>query len=176
MKTIKIFLLTVIYCFVLFFLCEKNDNNTAPPPPPYVFKFKEGKDYSNKVYVKLNDEKTRIIAYPSYPDLKYDTVIDIYKSYYFGHGYTNGINTAYLDITVEEFKHADDTLDTKEEMWQLIIDKDPYAEFYVDENNYLLNHCPECLDKDTTWPNHDTAKFHRLVDNNELGKYLKRLK
>jgi hypothetical protein len=78
-------------------------------------------------------------------------------------------------MTVVEFEEADDTL-TVEDMWELIIDKDPYAEFYLDEDDYLFKRCPECVGKDTIYSVIDTAKFHHLIDNNELEKYLKRLK
>ncbi len=113
MKTINSSLIIFICCFILCFSCEKKDvNEKLPEPAPVIYKFRDGKNYFNNVYVALNDEKTRIIAYPSYGDLKYDSIgiIDIYKGYYFvPMGCFNyGINTAYLDMTVEEFEHADD--------------------------------------------------------------------
>ncbi|MBN2521438.1 MAG: hypothetical protein JXB17_13070 [Bacteroidales bacterium] len=156
--------------------CEDNVEYFADSSPT-IFLFKEGKDYSKNVYVLLNDDKTRIIGYPSYKDLKYDTLglLDIYKGYYFTLDMTYGVNSAYLSLTVKEFEFADDTISV-EDMEKLIIDKDPYAEFYFDENKYLLNRCSECIDKDTTWPAYDTAKLHRLIDNGELSKYLNRVK
>lgn len=190
MNFIRIILLTIVSFTLLLFSCEKNNGKQALEPPPCVFKFKEGRDYPNLVYVCLNDEKTHIIGYSTYNDIKWDTIsdiIDIYKNYYFAPqgGIICDINTAYLSITIDEYEHIDDTI-TIDYMEKLIIDKDPFAEYYVDENNYLVydenskdNYWLKENEQgsyDTIWHVYDTAKFHRLVDNNELGEYLIRLK
>lgn len=190
MNFIKIILLTFVSSGLLFFSCEKDNGEQELPPPPCVFKFKEGKDYLNNVYVCLDEKKTSIIGYPTYEGLQRDTAtdfIDIYKNYFFVHqGKINcDTNTAYLSITIDEYEHIDDTI-TIDYMEKLIIDKDPFAEYYVDENNYLVydenskdNYWLKENEQgsyDTIWHVYDTAKFHRLVDNNELGEYLIRLK
>jgi hypothetical protein len=179
MNTFKQILIIIIVPILLFISCENNDPEKELPPPPCVFIFNEKLDYMNYVFVCLNDQKNEIIGYPTYEGIvKWDSsYYHFYKGYYLvSQGrITCDTNTAYLNITLDEYKSMDDTISI-DYMEKKIIEKDPFAEYYVDEDGYLGTDCPECLEKDTVWPAIDTAKFHRLVDNNELEKYLKRLK
>ncbi|MBN1950615.1 MAG: hypothetical protein JW801_05395 [Bacteroidales bacterium] len=71
-------------------------------------------------------------------------------------------------------------------MYGLILDIDPFEEFYVGEDGYFVadeNSTSNYWLKenseggiDTMWHVYDTAKFRRTVDNEELGIYLKQLK
>jgi len=164
----------------LFYQCKEKVSLTKNGEIPHIFKFKDGKDYSNNVFVILNEKKDRITGIKGcikdsimfYSTYKY--YLDYYKGYYF-EKQNFGINTGYLSISPEDYEKVCDTM-TVETMWTLLIDKDPYSEYYYDEDQYLGNSCSECEGKDTTWAALDTAKFHRLVDNGELEKYLKRVK
>jgi len=140
----------------------------------HIFKFKEGKEYLiDHVFVLLSKDRKSISGYPDHSVINLKAA-DIYKKYYLD-APNYGLNTAYLSLTIEEFNRTWDTLQA-ETMDKLLIEKDPYEEYYYNEDGYLANHCPECLNKDTTWSAIDTAKFHRLVDKGELEKYLKRVK
>ncbi len=164
----------IIILFVGLSSCE-TDNCCTLAPPLSVYQFKEGKDYSSNVYVLLDRTRDRIIGYPSYGDVK-DTnekIIDYYKGYYYGQGFY-GMYTAFLDILIEDFQWIDDTI-TEKGFYGHLLDKDPFEEYYIDEDNYLANDCPECPLMDTIWPAIDTSKFHRLVDSQTIGLHLKRL-
>ena len=172
--------LIIILTFILFSSCEENNKSKDLPPNAVVYKFKSDSSREkslNKVCVQLTKDRESILGVPGYRDPCADPADEpphVYKDYCL-QGPNYGLYTAYLNITKEQFQKAVDTL-TRQDMEELIIDRDPYAEYYVDEDGYLGTDCPECLEKDTVWPAIDTAKFHRLVDNNELEKYLKRLK
>lgn len=174
MKTKKALFLILISIFILQFSCEENDNiSQSAEPWVVIYKFKPDKDYTGNVYVRLNSEKNRITAYPSYPDVENEVdYTDSYKGYYLGNGY-NGIYTAFLDISIEDFQYIDDTI-TVAGLYAHIIDKNPFEELYSDPDRALFNSCPQCVEMDTTWLAVDTVKFHEFVDNNELEKYLKK--
>lgn len=157
-------------------LCLSCTPDCCDEPAYSILKFKDGKDsLINYVYVNLNNDKTRMIAYPSAIDYEIirDTAFDVYKSYYYEQP-NYGVNTAYLNLTIKKFIEVGDTISAKT-LEGLIYERDPYSEFYRDESNYLIKKCPECP-LDTVMSVLDLTKFHTLVDEGELGKYLKRLK
>ncbi|MFC2138311.1 hypothetical protein ACFLTE_09060 [Bacteroidota bacterium] len=173
---VTIFLKFQIFLSIIFlpflFSCEKVKH--ADSPAGDVLKFRDGVDYSDNVYVLISEDKKRMVGYPAYKENFDNSAYDVYKGYHLLK-INYGINTGYLSLTFEEYGKVKDTISRKT-IESLIIDRDPYSEFYYDEDNYLLNHCPECEDMDTIWPGYDTAKFHRLVDNGELEIHLKRVK
>ena len=173
MKTINLILVLAATLNIILASCDK-DPCCIDEPADNILKFKNGKDYSKNVFVQLSDDKKSVNGHPGYKGMIDIEPLDFYKGYYLELP-NYGILTGYLSLTIEEYKNVPDTFN-KVAIEDLIIDKDPYEEYYYDEDKYLKNDCPECLDKDTIWHAIDTAKFHRLVDNGELGKYLKRVK
>jgi len=182
MKTINLLLILSATLNIILVSCDK-DPCCADLPTTDVLKFKDGKDYSNNVFVLLSEDKKGVNVYPDYmTEIK---PLDNYKGYYLKLP-NYGVLTGYLSLTIEEYKNVPDTFN-KVAIENLIIDKDPYEEYYYDEDNYLVfgegednywlkknDECSECYD--TIWHVYDTSKFHRLVDNGELGRYLKRVK
>jgi len=112
-------------------------------PRDRVVKFKQGNEYLvDHVYVLLKKDKSEIVGYPDKAIVN-KFAFDYYKGYYLNNP-EFGINTGYLSITIEEFALYCDTLSTIT-MDHLLIEDDPYSEYYYDESNYLLNNCPECV-------------------------------
>jgi hypothetical protein len=141
-----------------------------------VFKYKEGINYIDYVPVYVDSSRKLIIGYPSYKDVAYllNRNPEPYKNYFLGF-LQYGFNTGYLGITIEEFDNIDDTL-TKAGCYGLIIEWNPFQEFYIDEQNYLkYNPTDVELQENTSYPSVDTALFHDLVDSNELSLYLKQV-
>jgi hypothetical protein len=78
--------------------------------------------------------------------------------------------TGFVNLTIDEYFRGEDTI-TAEEFDDLLIEVNPFIEFYVDENRYLSVKD----DSVTMYRNHlayDTIVFHQLVDSNNLGLYL----
>ena len=168
-------LLVIILGFSFAFSCSEDPIPVCcAEPKNHVVKFKEGNEYLvGHVYVMLNKDKSEVLGYPDKAIVN-KSAFDYYKGYYLNMP-DFGINTGYLSMTIESFSLYWDTLNTNA-IDHLLIEKDPYAEYYYDETDYLLNHCPECIGKDTMWMAIDTEKFHRLIDSAELEKYLNRVK
>ncbi len=103
--------------------------------------YKTKKDYSRNVAVSLSDDKSRIVSYPHPSDvyykgkLAYPTLLDS------GYRLDNlgiNINVAYLDISLEEYGKYQ-KVPSLNELYELIIDKDPLSVLYYCGNRQKLN-------------------------------------
>jgi len=97
--------------------------------PPIVV-YKMTKDYSKNVAITLSGDKKTIVSYPARTDvseISYPTPLN--KGYWLDN---RGIspNTAFLSITYEEYAKLKKTPDL-EELYSMIIDKDPIKKMYI---------------------------------------------
>ncbi|MFW5720889.1 MAG: hypothetical protein ACOCWW_00725 [Bacteroidota bacterium] len=131
----------------------------------YVYKTKS--DYSDNVAVELSKDKTSITSNYSPGDNSDRYPIVLMNNYLLGG--TFGINTGYLSITNTEYKQNYDVAPSPDSLYSLLLDKDPFVEFYYhpighnvfyDENNGGL----------------DTARINTIILNGELELYFERLK
>ena len=98
--------------------------------PTVVYKTKA--DYSQFVPVTLSADKSQIVAYPIAKDLYYNSKLA--KPIQLKNGYwldNRGINpnSAFLDITYEEYLKNDDIMPLAE-LYKHITNKDPFTEIY----------------------------------------------
>lgn len=99
--------------------------NFAPGPATLVYKTKT--EYINLVPVTLNEDKSKIIAYPNPNDLKNDTELRTPKQ--LKNGWLldeKGINenVAFLNITYQEYALLDKS-PSIDSLFSLVIDNDP---------------------------------------------------
>lgn len=155
------------YVFLsLFFLtlnsCEKIGNKGD-----FLVVYKTRQDYSRNIYVRVNDDRTKVTVFPSVSDC--DTIkipVKLAKGYYLGTGRNgeNGVKSSVTSLTVETYK----TYISPDSLLKLVIDFDPFLEYY------------ECEDSKIDWFHNDngidTAKLNKVINDNELDKYFDRLK
>ena len=99
---------------------------------PSVIIYKTKKDYSDKVPVILNDDKTKITSYPGMKDIFYNGKLALPTKLNDGFLLDNrGINknVAFLNMTYEEYSKQKE-VPLLSEMMKMIIDNDPLTEMY----------------------------------------------
>jgi len=119
--------LTVV--FGLSFGVRGQEMGVSQALPPIVV-YKTTKDYSKNVAVTLSADKKTIVSYPARTDVSarsYPTPLN--KGYWLDN---RGIspNTAFLSITYEEYAKLKKT-PSLEELYSMIIDKDPIKRMYI---------------------------------------------
>lgn len=145
-----------------------NSNNTqftpsfAPGPPTIVYKTKN--DLSDKVPVILNEEKTKIISYPSQDDLKIGeklrTPISLSKGWLLDEKGIN-LNVAFLDLTYAQYS-AMDSIPDLDSLFEMIIDANPIEAMCNCGNR---NSIPNAIEQ-----------LNELIESNELEKVCKVIK
>lgn len=121
-----------------------SNNATNIGTPTVVYKTKA--DYSKYVPVTLSADKSQIVAYPIAKDLYYNGKLA--KPTQLNDGYwldNRGINpnSAFLDITYEDYLKNDDIMPLTE-MYKHVIDKDPFTEIYnLGDRNRFKNEVDE---------------------------------
>jgi len=128
-----------------------------------IYKFKSSKDYSNYVPVGLSDDKNRIT---SAPGNIYRWPVKLIDDYYLNG--SMGVNSGYLSLTIEEH-NAYEIKPGVDSLYKLLIEKDPYLEYYQRNDNGTFR------DENGAY-GIDTAHINLLIRNNQLEKYFKRLK
>ncbi len=102
---------------------------TAGPP---AIIYQTVADYFDKVPVTLSEDKSEVVSYPGVKDvyykgeLSYPTKLD---DDYFLDNRGIDANTAFLKLTYEEYSKLE-TTPTKEELYDMILDKDPIKKMY----------------------------------------------
>ncbi len=100
--------------------------------PPVAIIYKTKADYSKNVPVTLSEDKSQIVSYPAAQDvytngvLAYPTSLD--NGYLLDNRGVN-VNSAFLKLTYEEYAKLN-PLPSTDELYKLIIDKDPITEMY----------------------------------------------
>lgn len=126
--------LSLILGLVLFVSCTQTVDISQVDfngPPTVIYKVSD--EYVNLVPVVLNEDKTRVIAYPAPKDM-YNTKGELRFPNALGKGYYLdqigvGLHTAYISLTIEEYANMEKppTLDS---LYQLVIEKDPFKRMY----------------------------------------------
>jgi hypothetical protein len=153
---------------MLLFACDDNISGVDPARTAILYKLKG--DYINNVCIGLAKDKSRIIVYPSPWDPCGDSSehpLLLKNGYYIDNKCTYGPNSAYLQFSKTEYSSIFPI--SSDSMMHSILDADPYLEYYIDEADILKMSCPGCFV-------FDTAYLNILIINNELSKYLKRIK
>jgi hypothetical protein len=102
----------------------------AAGPPAIIYKTTT--DYYDRVSVTLSVDKTEIVSYPGIKDVYYKGELAYPTKLNDGFLLDNrgiDVNSAFLKMTYEEYSKLDAT-PSKEELFELIIDKDPFTEMY----------------------------------------------
>ena len=126
--------------------------------------YKPKNDYSNNVPVALSEDNTKITSAPG--TINTNWPVKLTQGYYLNG--SMGVNTGYLSLTKEEYneyyvKPGNDSL------YKLLIDKDPYLEYYYRDDYNIF--------RDENAPNGiDTAQINDIIRKDELNKYFERLK
>ncbi|WP_159518792.1 hypothetical protein [Sunxiuqinia indica] len=126
----------------------------------WVYKTKE--DYSDKVTIELSKDKTRITSFYGPPDVQLRWPEKLADGYYLNG--TLGVNSAILSVTKEEYMKQELPFSI-DSMFSLIIDNDPFLEFYQYQGNEF-----------NIEGGFDTVRINMLIKNNVLTKYFDRMK
>jgi hypothetical protein len=115
---------------------EKSGQMAIASPPVIVYQTKA--DYYDKVPVTLSEDKSEIVSYPGVKDVYYKGELAYPTKLNDGYLLDNrGIdpNSAFLKLTYEEYSKLEAT-PTKEELYRMILDKDPFSKMYNCGNKY----------------------------------------
>jgi len=128
-KYFTIYLFSVIAFGLSFNVLNAQAVRYSGSLPPIVV-YKTTKDYSKNVAVTLSEDKKTIVAYPAPTDVSersYPTAL--HKGYWLDN---RGISphTAFLSITYEEYAKLKKA-PSLEELYKMIIDKNPIKKMYV---------------------------------------------
>jgi len=136
---------------------KMSGKNDAAGPPTIIYK--TSSDYYDKVAVTLSEDKKDIVNYPGIKDVYYkgelayptklndDFLLD-----------NRGIDptSAFLNITYEAYSKLEQT-PSKEELFNMILDKDPFTEMYTCGSKYKF--------KDIV------AELNAAIDGKDLGNF-----
>lgn len=131
----------------------------------YISVYKMKTDYSDNVPVELSVDKTRITSAPGTINTRWPGEL---AQGYFLNG-TMGINTAYTSITIEEYNNMDPKPGI-DSLYPLIIEKDPYTDFY------LRNDYDNTFNNEAGYYGFDTASINHLIRTDQLELYFTKLK
>lgn len=96
--------------------------------PPVII-YKTVKDYSNFVPVIMNDDKTKIVSYPSIKDIQPSSKPTLLYNDYLLDNRGISKNVAFLKYTYEEYAKFSKT-PSVDELFVNILNKDPLTEIY----------------------------------------------
>ena len=111
---------------------SEQQNQVVAVPGPEAIIYKTTANFNNMVPIIMNAEKTEIASFPAPGDLKYKGKIALPTVLESGFLLDNrGINenAVFLNITYEEYM-ALDKAPSKEELYNLIIDRNPFIIMY----------------------------------------------
>lgn len=115
---------------------EMTGQKVMASPPAIVYQTKA--DYFDKVPVTLSEDKSEVVSYPGVKDVFYNGELAYPTKLNDGYLLDNrGIDpsSAFLKITYEEYSKLE-TTPSKEELYGLILDKDPFTKMYNCGNKY----------------------------------------
>ena len=154
----------IILCSGICF-CDRGDSYMTEPPPQ-IYKLKG--DYIDKVCVGLTEDKSRIIVYPDMTSNcgnPNKSPLKVDSGYYLDICCNYGVNSSYLSLSKKDYK---DYI-PRDSMYKMILDKDPYEEYYIDEDGILTKSCTDCYVM-------DTALLNDIIAEGTLADYFKKLK
>lgn len=117
----------------------------TPGPPALVYKTRA--DYSRNVPVILSEDKTTIVSYPHPGDIHTENGFPLPTLLHEGYLLDNrgiGLHVAFLNLTYEVYA-AMEQAPPVQDLYKLIIDKDPLTELYNCGNKTALTQPTEQL-------------------------------
>jgi len=138
---------------------EMTGKNEMAGPPTIVYQTKA--DYYDKVPVTLSEDKSEVISYPGVKDVFYNGALAYPTKLSDGYLLDNrGINpsSGFLKLTYEDYSKLKAT-PTKEELFGLILDKDPFTSMYNCGSKYQY--------KDIV------TELNAIIDSKKLKKQLR---
>lgn len=156
-------LLLITFALISCKSIEKNDKPTGQNS--YILKpciiYKTTKNYYNNVPVTLSNDKKQIVSYPAISDIYFKEKLAYpYKlndNYLLDNRGINN-NVAFLKLTYEEYSKLKET-PTANELYELIIDKNPLEELY------------NCGARDNF--KNEISELNTIIDNKQLYKFKK---
>ncbi len=125
--------------------------------------YKTNNNYSDKIAVELSKDKSRILnIFSPKPQDKWP--MSLAENYWLN-GTWGANETVYLSLTNTEYNKNPSAF-TKDSLFKLIIDKEPFLEYYWRNDNgmfYTINGV-------------DTVKLNSIIRNKEIEKYFTRVK
>ena len=111
--------------------------------------YKTKKDYRSFVPVTLSEDKTKIVSYPNPKDVFYEGVLayptELNKGYLLDNRGINN-NVAFLNINYENYSKLEE-VPLLDELFSMILDKDPLIEMYNCGNRYTFKNGISDLNK-----------------------------
>ena len=153
----------IVLCSVTCFCNREVD--TISEPPPQIYKLKG--DYIDNVCVGLSEDKTEIRVYPGTKDNCGDpneSPIKVDSGYYLDDCCNYGVNSAYLSIRKEDYSNHI----PRDSLYKMILDKNPYEEYYIDEDRILVKICTDCFTL-------DTVLLNDIISEGSLADYFKKI-
>ena len=147
MRNISLFLL------VFAFSCEKGSVNDER-----IWVYRTNHDYSKNVCVQLSPDKSKIVGFPA-PNTRIKWPLKLADGYLLNG--TSGVNSGFTSLKMDDYS----TSVGADSLYKLLIDKDPFIDFYECTNNTLYTDIGV-----------DTAKINQIIRNNELDMYFRKLK
>jgi hypothetical protein len=150
--------------FVIAFLVIACSCNKIKDRDSTIWVYKTKNDYSKNVPVELSIDKSKITSIPGLIERWPVMLIEGFSL-----NGSLGPNTAYLSLIIDEYNKLDikPSVDT---LFKLIIDNDPYIEFYQrNDDNGMFR------DENGAY-GIDTIFINELIKRNELEKYFVKLK
>ncbi len=138
---------------------EMSGKKDAAGPPTIIYK--TSSDYYDKVAVTLSEDKKDIVNYPGIKDVYYKGELAYPTKLNDGYLLDNrGIDptSAFLNITYEAYSKLEKT-PSKEELYNMILDKDPFTEMYSCGSKYKF--------KDII------TELNAAIDGKDFGKFTK---
>lgn len=125
-------------------------------PPSIIYKTKA--DYKEFVPVDLSEDKTRILSFPDINDMPYEKesayITELEQGYLLDErGITQ--NTVFLNVTYEEYSQLKE-IPSEEEIFEMVIDKDPFLEIYDCGSKYSFEN--------------EIEELNGIIKNDELDK------
>jgi hypothetical protein len=123
---------------------------------PQTIIYKTNNDLKNFVPVTLSYDKSKIVSYPHPKDIYYkgelSYPIELKDGYLLDNRGIN-INVAFLNVTYEEYCKLE-KIPFLDELYNMILDKDPLTEIYNCGNRYTFKN--------------EISNLNRLIENNGL--------
>ena len=121
-----------ILFFGVIFTLLVSVNAKVGRPGPHAVVYKTKADYSKYVPVTLSDDKSKIVSYPAPQDVFTNGKLALPTALPHGFWLDNrgiGPNSCFIKITYEDYAKLPQA-PSPEDLYKLIIDKEPFTEMY----------------------------------------------
>jgi hypothetical protein len=156
----------IVYLLLVLFFYISCENGSVTDALLIVYKTND--DYSSNIYVTLNTSKTKVTSFPGVDDVDAKGIpLKLTNGYYLGTGRNgeNGIRSAVTSQTINTYT----SYIGADSLFKLVIDSDPFLEYYQTTNTSVIDHFSNNYGI-------DTLKLNEAIKQNQLDEYFKRLK